>query len=366
MTESIVAPERLITVTREEVQRFVSEYEMYNQSAEHTTQMRALISEKAKKQLAWQMKVKRHAQVKLPTIPDVEEGEEKLEDYLKDYPEAESALIKLLLILTEPASKAHAQDALNDHSLALPAGLATFDDIGERVGNFTEKANEAMKKGTSETVVLRAFTDVFLRNYPFFSKQVKAEKPKTLEDAVMHLAGLAHDLDQGAQRVRNFDMTNGTEKCFACQKTLKRKVKERLTQPSMSAGHPPKEKGKRNNTDTKPKEEEKTRIPFKKRKPDVNFNKDSNEEQYPKREPYACLGCGKGEDRNGNRLCTFYKCEMGPWIVGPDYKIRHKTDNTKQSYRQIVPTGLRKFYKPDRVYGGDEKDNDKDDSSGSE
>ena len=360
-----MAPERLREVTRTEVQRFVSEYEMYSQSAEHTTQMRALITENAKKQLTWQMKMKRHAQVKLPAIPDVREGEENLEDYLRDYPEAEEALSKLLLILTEPASKAHAQDALNDHSLALQAGLTTFEHIGERVGNFAERAEEAMNKGTSETVVLRAFTDVFLKNYPFFSKQVKAEKPTTLEEAQNHLAGLAHDLDQGAQRVRNFDMSNKADKCFACQRTLKRRVKDRLTHTSAGAGQASKEKGKRNNPDKQNKDEE-MKVPFKRQKSDKNYNGDKDEEQNPKKEPYACLGCGKGEDDKGKRLCTFYRCEQGPWLVGPDYKIRHQTDNTKQPHREIVPKGLRQYYKPDRSYGGNKHGNERSDSSDSE
>lgn len=345
MTESLVAPERLKKVTKVKVRELLSDYEAYSLSAQHTTALRALITEDGKADLTWKMLQARHNEVKLPKIPGIDEGKESLKDYFGESDEAEEALIELLQVLTEPVSKSKAQDDLNDHSLALPANLDNFDDIGVRLDKFVVRAKSAITRGTSVSVALRAFNDVFLRNYPSLAAQVKAEKPRSLKKAQIILAGLMTDLDEGAQRVRNYDASNDSSHCYACRKRLKRKVQERLGKPNED--EEPATNKKRRKTDKKPKPEQ----------PKGPYNPSKTKEQQKdtskgRRSPSECLGCGQGMSD-----CKFGSCSKGPWIVGSDWKIRHANGDQKPHAKE-VPYGLRQFYRAGGKYGGQSEDSD--------
>ena len=352
MTESIIAPERLSKVTKTNVRKLLSDYEAYSLSAQHTTALRALITEAGKASLGWKMLKARHNQVELPGVPEVEKGKEELEDYFGDSSEAEEALKKLLRELVEPASKAKAQDDLNDSSLALPANLPNFEDIGEKLNEFVTRADSATTRGTSVTVALRAFNDIFLKNYPSLASQVKAEKPRSLGKAQSVLAGLMSDLDEGAQRVRNYDTSNNSTHCYACRKSFKRKVQDRITPPIKDDVEPAAGSTKRRKSDKKKTHQEKPKGPC-----NPSKAQEQQEDANKGRGPSECLGCGREMAE-----CKFGTCDKGPWIVGSDFKIRHATGN-QAPHKKTAPCGLRKFCRAGSKYGGKNEDSDEGDNT---
>ena len=354
---SIVAPDKLRVLKLSNVRTFISEYEAYSQSARTTTKCHALITNNARDEISWAMIKAREAKVVMPTIEGVEPGEEELEHYMKGTTASERALLELLRILVEPESKEHAQDKLQDEKLALRANLKSFGrEVANPLGKFKEVASAAMKKGTSEKEAMKAFTNVFLKNYKWFSSQVKTCKGKDdqlvkLRDYISKFARLAGDIDRAQQRISSFDIMNESIRCCACGANRKRKsVTDRLLDPTPERLPSKTKKPKVDNSTPRT-----TGDGTEKGIPSTNPSPSGKTSVTKRREEYACFGCGKGKDQNGIPECVFFKCPEGPWVVDEQYNIRHASDDSKNPFYEMVPAALRKHVTPGKTYGGPKK-----------
>jgi hypothetical protein len=236
------------------------------------------------------------------------------------------------MLLAAPPSKVQAADEIADEKLALKKGRIAWGDatLAQEMDQFEAAAAGARQHDTPEKSIVKAFESNFLRFYPSISRQVRAEAPKTLEEAMDAFAVATTDLDAAIRRVRNFHEDAGSGKCVTC-------------------GHIKSALGKRG------KEAEVPNTPTKKTKTYTKATPSASSVPTTPTKPAAtkgpraafeCLGCGKGLGADGKSECSFYSCGEGPWSVDETFRIRHGADAAKTPHQLHVPEKLRGSFPP--------------------
>ena len=271
-----------------------------------------------------------------PTGDDGEEQEgstaEAFKRFLTGKKKAEKALKKLLMLLAAPPTKVQAADEIADEKLALKKGRTVWGDatLAQEMDKFEAAAAGARQHDTPEKSIVKAFESNFLRFYPSIARQVRAETPKTMEEAMDAFAVATTDLDAAIRRVRNFHEDAGSGKCVTCGH-----VKPTSTKRGKDTEVP--------NTPTKKAKVDTKTTPD---TPTVPTTPTTTTTGRGPRIAFECLGCGKGLNTNGKPECSFYSCGDGPWSVDETFRIRHVTDAAKTPHQLHVPAKLRGSFPP--------------------
>ena len=343
MTRGNDAP-TLSKIARFEVEQFISLHEAHVASrGKDAAKLSQCISNAALKhvKMLHRQAVASGLAVPNPTGEDDDENREaepvseSFKRFMTGKKKAERALKRLLRLVAAPPSKVQATDEIADEKLALRKGRLSWGDasLAQEMDRFEAAAAGARQHGTPEKSIVKAFETNFLRSYPSISRQVRAEVPETLEQAMDAFAVATTELDAAIRRVRNFQEDVGDGKCVSC-------------------GHNKSSLGKRN------KETEVPSTPTKKTKggapsttPTASVPTTPNKTAATpatkgQRTAFECLGCGKGLGADGKPECSFYSCKEGPWSVDETFRIRHVADSAKTPHQLHVPPKPRGSFPP--------------------